>query len=46
MANGTFTGTYSNDDTGEYSSFGIGVGVKRAVTKKPVLTAIFLLLNE
>ena len=35
------------DDTEKSSSFGIGVGVKRAaVTQKPILTAIFLLLNE
>jgi len=32
------------DDTQSYSSFGIGVGVKRAITQKPILTAIFLLL--
>ena len=34
------------DDVEKYSSFGIGVGVKRAVTQKPILTAIFLLLSE
>ena len=34
------------DDSQSEASFGIGVGVKRAVTQKPILTPIFLLLNE
>ena len=34
------------DDSESYASFGIGVGVKRAVTQKPILTPIFLLLSE
>jgi hypothetical protein len=34
------------DNTESYSSFGIGMGVKKKVTPKSVFSAIFLLLNE
>jgi hypothetical protein len=34
------------DDSQSYASLGIGFGVKRAATQKPILTPIFLLLGE